>query len=380
LALAVTSCARLGRECVLRGGALNTTSPHAFEVAFLATAAAAYSVAVDLDSLPLAGSPYFLRVAPAELSVPASGLRGSGALGGVVGRPAPLTIVARDAYGNPLSAGGASWAVRVDYDDGAQAEVEAADADDGTYRADYLAARAAGGGFLSVRGVTGAGLEHVSGSPCRLAFVADDGLVAIPTYTTLTGSVAGLVAGTPAPFVVTLRDQNGFDRPASGDGLVSARLALLAAASGGGGARAGNASLLLPVNVTNLGDGRYAGALAATVAGGYLLTVTLSGEHIRGSPWPVRVLPAASSPKKSRLAPSSAGDLSAIAGSPRSMVLTCLDAYANLQVAPPPFPPPPALRRAALNAARSVRRAASGRGRWCRAALGERPGPVVLAV
>ena len=324
--LVSTNCGALARGCFING--INTTDRCLYEINFFATAAATYSVTVEINSLIVASTPFIISVLPGLLSVQDSTMAGSGCTGGLVSYYTTCVITSRDSYGNQLNFGGATWVVTLTFDDGTAEDVIPIDSNDGTYSATYFVSKPSNKGTFSVKGPVDSMFFDISQSPATVMFVVDD-KYSVPITSIMEGISSGVAAGTLASFTVTARNKYGLDRH-TGNETVQASLKLMSAAFSTSAKR--NTTFQRQLNVTDLKTGKYSSKFLVTLCGVYMLTVTLNGNHIQGSPMTINVLPSHSSAKRSYITPSKAIELGSIAGSAQQFTLQAVDGFGNDQV------------------------------------------------
>jgi hypothetical protein len=263
----------------------------------------------------LVNSPFWVECVAADLDAPRTDLGGEGLAGAVAGVPAPFWIQPLDAFGNlcsvdepqlrafevllypqPITDTGASGAVSggaqpaaspragvgrrgnksalalAGLDGSTSGRVWAGEG--GILRGEYTATTA-GPFVLSVR-VSG---KPLRGSPFLLC------VAPAPTHTPSClrlfapahGRLDDAEAGVASSFQIVARDQFGNVRKQGGDTFESFLIGPAAA----------------PATVKDWSDGAYSVQYAPTVAGEYLLSLTRGGEHVKGSPFALRVWPAA---------------------------------------------------------------------------------------
>jgi hypothetical protein len=324
--LQVTKCGKRDIACFVDGK--NVTDESIHQIIFFATAASLYSVTVEINGIIMASSPFFFSVLPDQLSVKNSNMEGGGCKGGLVGYFAAFDIIARDFYGNKLSLGGAIWIVNIAFNDGTESDIIPGDANSGTYPVKYYVSKDYSKAVLSVKSSVDSDFVHISNSPAVLNFIMDD-YYTIPTASILSNFVSGIRAGSISTFTILARNFLGHDR-CTGNETVSAILRLLSSASSTASKK--NISSAVLLNVSDLQNGKYTGSFAVTLAGTYQLIVTLNGNHIRGSPLAVRVIPGKSSSRRSKIKPPAASDLGSIAGRTRRFLVQSVDDHGNTQV------------------------------------------------
>ncbi|KAL6771679.1 hypothetical protein ACKKBG_A27385 [Auxenochlorella protothecoides x Auxenochlorella symbiontica] len=124
--------------------------------------------------------------------------------------------------------------------------------------------------------------------------------------------VTHATAGVEASFVIQARDEDGNRRLEGGDDFSAALYSPHAVVTG---------------SVRDLGDGSYAVAYVATVAGVYELHVTAGQEHVAASPYPLRVDSGPPCPRRS--AATGEGRGRAVTGRPARFSVLLHDAHGN---------------------------------------------------
>ena len=160
--------------------------------------------------------------------------------------------------------------------------------------------------------------------------------------------LARAVAGQPASFTLTARDEERNPRLSGGDEfhviLVPGRPAALNGGGGGGGGAEGaegdstlalSALYAVPGAVRGVladkGDGTYEASYRCDVAGEHTLHVLScdGGEAVAESPYPVRVLPGPPASRRCQVVWGGEGRRSAPAGTPLSLSVVAVDAFGN---------------------------------------------------
>lgn len=306
----------------------NTSDKSIVQIVFTATAAGVYRVTVAIDGANMVNTPFSVSITPSSLSVKASTMEGSGSRGGLVGNSASFAIISRDIYGNQLTIGGATWIVALTFTERSPVDLTPSDYNDGSYAVQYLVPAKADSAYLSVKGPFESSFLDISRSPSVLTFVIDEPF-SVPIMSILQDPVSGLMAGDRALFTVVARNLLGFDRHV-GNETVSAALKLMKAAYSANLKK--NSSFERALNVSDLRNGRYNSAFSVTLAGTYMLTVTLNGNHIQASPFTISVIPSRTSAKQSRITPSSGADLMSMAGAAKRFTLQAIDSFGNYKV------------------------------------------------
>ena len=162
--------------------------------------------------------------------------------------------------------------------------------------------------------------EHIAGSPFATRVRA--GSAAASCSSAHGEGLRGAVAGEAAALSLRMRDQLGNGAPSASP----PRLRLVAAGGGAAGGAAGGVASGV-VGVVSVGEGGtarvegvgglhaeawvHAATWSCEVAGDYQLEILLGAEHIAGSPFRVRVVPAAAHPAACRLIAAGAPSLRA---------------------------------------------------------------------
>lgn len=261
---------------------------------------------------PLVGSPFGIECVAAELDAARCDVGGEALAGAVAGVPAPFWIRPVDAFGNPCGVSepqlGAFDVQLTPTDAGAS----------GAPSAQPSASPRNRGGGGRRGGKSALALAGLDGSTCGRVYLGDGGVLQgeftattagpftlwvrfsdkplrgspfalrvspAPTHTSSClrlfapahGRLDDAVAGAASSFQIVARDQFGNVRRQGGDVFESSLIGPAAA----------------PATVADMADGAYSVQYAPTVAGEYLLSLTRDGQHIQGSPFGLRVWPAA---------------------------------------------------------------------------------------
>ena len=266
-----------------------------YTASYLPTAAGIDQVAITMDGTSIGGSP-FTRTVVAGSANPANAT--ATVPSGSVGSATDVLVRARDAYGNPVTSGGATVVVTVS---GANAAgpITAAGAGDGTYTASYTPTSAGTDQVAITMNGT-----PVSGSPFTSAVAAGS-----PSPTHSTATVRDGTAGLPTNIVVQARDESG--KPFNFGGAT-----VVVTVSGANKAGA--------LTVTDRSDGTYTASYTPTSAGTDQVAITMNGTPVSGSPFTSAVAAGSPSP-----AHSTATVPSGKAKRPTTIVVQARDAYGN---------------------------------------------------
>eukprot|EP01117_Protostelium_nocturnum_P011026 TRINITY_DN39_c0_g1_i5.p1 TRINITY_DN39_c0_g1~~TRINITY_DN39_c0_g1_i5.p1 ORF type:complete len:628 (-),score=202.95 TRINITY_DN39_c0_g1_i5:32-1915(-) len=186
------------------------------------------------------------------------------------GQPAPFTITAKNCFGGVLPKGGENYTVAVESAKGKKAPVTLKDNGDGTYDGVYTPED------FGPHTITVTAAPHgaqVGKSPYHLDI--DAGVDASKSTVTGPGVEPHSVAqGHPTTFTVKAHDKDGNQVPATGAPF--------------------KATLNTPSGPKDLplkdnGDGTYTGEYTPTDLGHHDVHVTLEGDHVAQSPYPVEV-------------------------------------------------------------------------------------------
>lgn len=139
--------------------------------------------------------------------------------------------------------------------------------------------------------------------------------------------LARALAGAPAPFILTARDENGAPRLSGGDAW---RAWLKKDGGSGGGGGSGGEEARVEATVADAGDGTYAFEYTLTRAGAWTLHVVDAdgGEAAGESPYPVRCLPGPPSRARAALLGLPPGN-AVPAREPVTVTVAARDAYGN---------------------------------------------------
>ena len=240
------------------------------------------------------------------------------------GVEATFTICARDKNGNRLGTGNATQAgnIQVLVYDAALAtravkgSVEYSGAD-GLYVAKFTPE---GSGSNLVHVMLGG--AHIASSPYTVS-VAQGSAVGATTVATGSG-LSTATSSVESTFVVDVRDVHSNTRAAFTDTSAIA-MSLVLASPGTGTSASVTAASVTPL--TGADAGRYTVAYVPRFAGSSLLSVTISGAHIKGSPFTVIISDGAAAGATSTAAGSAVGN--ATAGSEATFVIQAKDAEGN---------------------------------------------------
>jgi len=245
-----------------------------YHAAYTPTKVGAYTLGVTLDGAAIADSPFSVEVVPAAASAKNTTASGDGLSKAVAGVPNGFDVQTRDAFDNPCADGGAPIAAEiVAADGGATHPCKVTDNGDGTYRVDYDGIGKVGDYQVHVT----LGGEPIKDCPAALTVSPNtDDISAANSYADGDG-LKRVVAGETGAFTVQIVDSFGNEVRTGG-----AKVAAYAE-----GPRA------YKCDVTDNGDGTYAGAYVPTKTGDYKLHVAVNGGALGKSPFAVAVVPAA---------------------------------------------------------------------------------------
>ncbi len=235
-----------------------------YRASYTPTAAGNDEVTITMNGTQISGSPFTSTVGPAALdaanstaTVPA----------GTAGSATTIVVQARDAYGNPLTTGGATVRVTVSGANSA-GPLTAAYSGSGTYTTSYTP--------------TAAGTDNVAITINTIALDASPySSVVSPGPVSAAHSTATVPAGTAGSttdIVVQARDAN--DNP-----LTTGGATVLVSVSG--------ANTAGPLTAAYAGSGTYTTSYTPTASGTDQVAITLNGTAISGSPYPSPVSPGA---------------------------------------------------------------------------------------
>lgn len=219
-------------------------------------------ISISMNGSPIGGGPYAVTVIPATVDPAVSSATVPG--GVLAGSPIDISVTSRDAFGNPLTSGGATVVVTVSGSNTASPTI--VDNGDGTYTTSYTPATA-GTDNLAIT-IDG---SPISGSP--FSTIVSSG-AADPAQTSATVPAAMAAGGTVSVSVLT--------RDGSGNSLTTGGEFVSVSVSGA------NASS--PV-VSDNGDGTYSATYTPTVSGTDMVVVSLNGTGIGNSPFTITVNP-----------------------------------------------------------------------------------------
>ena len=289
-----------GLTVVVNVGGANTATPTVtdnadgtYTATYTPTTAGPDTVAITMNGTTISGSPYISTV----VAGPVDGTKSSAVVpDGLVASATTIEITSRDAFGNPRQTGGASAFVQVT---GANIVNPAVtDNGDGTYTASYTPANA-GVDTVVVR-ISGA---DVIGSPFTSQVIGD---VGDPTQSTAT--VPNGIAGQVTNLTIQAKDVNGVNRPVGGD-----TIAITVSGANSGTPFA-----------TDPGNGTYTANYTPLHTGTDLISITMNGVALTGSPFSSTIVPGALNAPNSSL--SAAGG---IAGQLVTIAIRTRDDYSN---------------------------------------------------
>lgn len=268
-----------------------------YSVSYTATVAGTDSVAVTLSGSAVGASPYAREISAAA----ADAAQSTAAVpNGTAGAATLVTISVEDAYGNPVSGEAANLTLSVAGANPGAAFTSVEDNGDGTYTVSYTPVTA-GTDTITVR-LSGAA---ISGSPFSSSVVA-----AAPDPAQSSATVPGGKAGEVTTIGITVSD--AFGNP------ITTAAATLAVSIGGSNAGAGVSA------VAHVAGGVYTATYTPVTAGTDVVTITLTGTEISGSPYTSDVVP-----NDAEAASSTASVPAGTAGGATSLTITVRDPYGN---------------------------------------------------
>lgn len=266
-----------------------------YRATYQPTVAGVDDIAIDVNGMPIGGSPFTSVVRPGASSpthtqviLPEFG---------VPGRGAAVTVRARDAYGNRLTTGGDAVEVLIRGTNTASPKVT--DVANGAYQATYTP-RVAGTDEIIVT----LGGHPVGGSPFRFEVRAGSA-----DASQTVASVPGGIAGMATTITVTARDALGNALRGGGDRVV---------------VTVRGANTATP-EVKDNADATYTARYSPRVVGVDEIEVTLNGEPIPGSPFTSIVDAGGPDPTKTR----AAVPATCTVGTAATLSVVTYDAYGN---------------------------------------------------
>jgi adhesin/invasin len=266
-----------------------------YTATYTPTLAGTDTVAINMNGTAISGSP-FTSTVEASGVIPAQST--ATVPDGTPGLSTEIVVQARDATGNPVSAGGETVVMTVSGVNNA-GTLAVTDQGDGTYTASYTPTLAG----TDTVAITMNGTA-ISGSPYTSTVGAGG---AVPAQSTAT--VPNGAPGLPTQIVVQARDAYG--NPVSTGGET---VAMTVSGANNPGA----------LTVTDQANGTYTASYTPTLAGTDAVAITMNGTAIGGSPFTSTVSVGAVSP-----AQSTATVPDGVAGLPTAIVVQARDAYGN---------------------------------------------------
>ncbi len=291
-----------GATVVINVTGANTATPPVTDVgngtytaSYTPTSSGTDNIAITMNGTPISGSPFGQPVATG----PASGAQSVGSAPGLgaAGSSVAIQVQARDAFGNPVTVGGATVAVSVTGANTSSPGVT--DNNDGTYAASYVpASTGTDNAAVTLNGAA------VQGSPFMIAIAAGG-----PSPPNTVATVPPGTAGAPTAITVQARDAQNND-------LTTGGATILVTVSGANSASP---------SVTDHNDGTYTASYTPTSAGSDNIAITLSGTAIGSSPFTSSVSPGAPSAAQSLATVPPSGT----AGSATAISVQARDQYGN---------------------------------------------------
>eukprot|EP00698_Gefionella_okellyi_P016092 TRINITY_DN457_c0_g1_i1.p1 TRINITY_DN457_c0_g1~~TRINITY_DN457_c0_g1_i1.p1 ORF type:complete len:4209 (-),score=1181.95 TRINITY_DN457_c0_g1_i1:57-12683(-) len=238
-----------------------------YTASYVTQTAGDYQLSVFVGDKHARGSPFKLRAEGAQTSANHCVANWQALNQSRAGDRVSFVIQARDVFGDVKPRGGDIFVVRADGAAALQGDVK--DLGNGTYEVSILPSVA---GTYHIHAMLGC--EPINESPRRLQVIAATTDAALCS---LTGTgVRGASVSAEASFVLRAYDRFGNRRESGGD---SVEAALSGAAD-------------VHANVQDCGDGLYTITYTVTVAGRYLLDVSVNGARIASSPFGIEATPA----------------------------------------------------------------------------------------
>jgi filamin len=232
-----------------------------------------YFISVTLNFVHIAGSPFIVHIEEGDCYATRCYAWGPGLQMSMPGETAIFYVRAVDRFGNELHQGGDPFAGVLTGPEEVRVHIE--DLDDGTYLCTYrMTKRGQYSLAVKMNGVP------IVGSPFSVKVAC--GAVDVKQCFLFDHLVGTLTAGTRTAFGVETRD---LFNNAVGHGGLQWRVDVLCFAPADGG----EAENALGESEDHY-DGTYELSCTPTTAGNYQVSVTTNGEHLRNSPFPLRVL------------------------------------------------------------------------------------------
>jgi hypothetical protein len=294
----------------------------AFQGSLLLTRAATYSLSVSFNKILAGTGTISVQVSPGAMYAAACSTSGNVGGGHVSSQPSFL-IIARDVFGNRIFSGGDTFLISVS-GIGSSNVVWSSDAagqpvdnSDGTYSVTYSVSRR---GFYTV--AISSGSTFIFGSPMAVTFVDDSDTASFsPVASRSKPFGPGLytaVVNTPTTFDLRLINiQNIYLWSGSFKNHVAISLNLEFS------------NVYVPVSILERSSDLLSISYTIPTVGSYILSITLFGDNVQGSPYRVVASPSATVSDMT-LVSSNAG-ASGSAGALRTFSVSPRDVYGNLQ-------------------------------------------------
>jgi hypothetical protein len=248
-----------------------------YTVSYTPTRSGKGTLAVLLAGVHIAGSPFPVLVSPGPAVAAKCAAAGLGLDRAVVMKENSFVMQAADLFGNLLESGGSVFDVAIECK-GQGVHAQVIDKGNGQYQVVYIPTHT---GVTKI--AIWLGGEHISNSPFAVEVVG-----AVASMTTAGGAgLLGATAGEVSSFEIA-------PRTATGEAAaLSAEAALFVSVSLGGTVEQEAAGEAASVDgrISRIGSTLYIANYTAKLAGVSLVSVTLEGSHIAGSPWSVPVVP-----------------------------------------------------------------------------------------
>lgn len=249
------------------------------------------NVAIKLKDAHVNNSPYVVTVianAPAAATTTASGVVLASASTNV---QTSFQITTRDAWGNLVLQGGATFQVELTHPDKGSVSGTCVDLLNGRYTCSYVTKYTGDASIVKLRVAlvgSGGGVADIAGSPFAVSVVAGPALgsLCIAEGTALVSAVAGVRTN----FSVQIRDY--FDNVKVNAGME----AITAVFTGPAPATSTVTAINAGVSTQYIGDGIYVVSYRLTTKGAYSLRVQVDGVDVHSSPFSVYTYPAEASP------------------------------------------------------------------------------------
>ena len=275
-----------------------------------------YTVAVTLNGLDVAASPYTVFVNYAETAGRRCVASGPGLLGSTSDQQSTFLVFMRDAFDNPRDVGGDVINATLTGPDTVFGTFT--DFLNGTYEVQYVPTKA---GVYTV--TVKVNDEEISGSPFHELTV--DGITAGFTSSAVGEGLTDAMAGVEASFVVQARDVNANDRTLGGDALTVVLNSTRPAVDADGVPY--DAEVVVNGSAAYVGHGQYRCVYTASVAKLHTLRVFINDMEISGSPFSPVVVPNRMNATMSVV--SGSGVEGSVAGVLAPIHIKSVDAYGN---------------------------------------------------